>query len=208
METVVEVFIEYRLAHPHTPHLFALPRLMNHLWRSQLSKDADVWFTINMEPSFWPCYMHEPLIVLMFLPLAYVSNYRGPWVIRGSYPALEVQKHMEAGFKNPDLHGCGKFHDLEGPVHGVRYPKEECSRDLMLKFIEAQKKIPPVSCSLVRRMLPPSPRGPLSSTDKSCRRRQQKRRPGYRGTPQQALPDRNIWISLFGNHVWMWSVSV
>ena len=29
-------------------------------------------------------------------------------VIRGSYPAFEVQEHMEAGFKNTELHGCGK----------------------------------------------------------------------------------------------------
>ena len=41
-------------AHPHTPHVFAIPCLMTHLWRSQLSKGADVLFTIDVGPSFWP----------------------------------------------------------------------------------------------------------------------------------------------------------
>ena len=67
--------------------------------------------------------MHDPLIVLIVLTLAHVSNYKVPWVLRESSPALEVQNHMEAGFKHPELHGCDKFHDLEGPVHGLRDPK-------------------------------------------------------------------------------------
>ena len=63
--------------------------------------------------------MHAPLIVLIVSPLAHVSNYRGPCVLRWSSPDLEVKDHLEAGFKHPELHGCGKFHDLEGPVHEV-----------------------------------------------------------------------------------------
>ena len=59
--------------------------------------------------------MHEPIIVLIGFPLDHVSNYRGPWVLRGIPPGIEVQDHMEAGLKRPELHGCGKFHDLEGP---------------------------------------------------------------------------------------------
>ena len=79
--------------------------------------------------------MHEPLIVEFVLPLAHVSNCRGPWVLRGSYPAPELQEDMEPGFKYYELHGCGKLHDLEGPEHGVRYPKDEWSRALMFRFI-------------------------------------------------------------------------
>ena len=67
--------------------------------------------------------MHDPPIVLIVLTLDHVSKYKFPSVIWGGYPALEVQNHMEAGFKHPELHGCGKFHDLEGPVHGLRDPK-------------------------------------------------------------------------------------
>ena len=58
METVVELFNEDRLAHTYTPHMFALPSLMTHLWRNQLSKDADVLLTVNVGPSFWTCSMH------------------------------------------------------------------------------------------------------------------------------------------------------
>ena len=67
-ETVVKVFNKDRLAQPHTPHVFAIHRLMTHLWRRQLSKDADVLFTINVGKSFWPSSMHEPLIVLIVSP--------------------------------------------------------------------------------------------------------------------------------------------
>ena len=65
IETVVEVFNEDRLVHPHIPHVFAIPRLMNHLCRRQLSKEVDVLFTINVGLSFWVYSIHEPLIVLM-----------------------------------------------------------------------------------------------------------------------------------------------
>ena len=58
-------------------------------------------------------------------------------MIRGVSTALEIQDHLEAGFKNPELHGCGRFHELEGPIYRVLYPKEEWSRDIVLKFIEA-----------------------------------------------------------------------
>ena len=142
-----------------------------------------------MGPSLWPFYIHEPLIVLIVLPLAHVSNYRCAWVIRGSSPDLEVQDHLEARFKHPELHGCGKFHDLEGPLHGVQDPKEEWSRALLFTFIEAHKTFSPVLCGLVRRMLPPSPRGHPSITYKYFRHRQQKRGPVDGRTPQKALPD-------------------
>ena len=123
METLVEVFNEDCLAHPHIPHVFSIPRLITHLWIRQLSKDADILFTINVGPYFCTSSMHEPLIVLIVFPLAHVSNYIFPWVIWGVPPALEVQDHLETGFKNTELHGCQKLHDLEGPMHGVRYPK-------------------------------------------------------------------------------------
>ena len=47
-------FNEDRLAQPYIPHVFDIPRFMTHLWIRQLSKDADVLFTINVGLSFWP----------------------------------------------------------------------------------------------------------------------------------------------------------
>ena len=44
-------------------------------------------------------------------------------MLRGISPALEAQDHLEAGFKHLELHRCGKFHELEGPVHEVQEPK-------------------------------------------------------------------------------------
>ena len=35
-------------------------------------------------------------------------------MLRGISPALEVQDHVEAGFKHPELHGCGKFLTWKG----------------------------------------------------------------------------------------------
>ena len=145
--------------------------------------------------------MHKPIIVLIVLPMNHVSNYIGTWVLWGVSQALEVQNHLEAGLKHPKLYGCGGSHYLEGPLHGVQDPKEEWIRAFMFKSLEAQKTFPPVLCGLVRRMLPPSPGGSLLSTDKSCRRRRQKLRPGDRGTSQQALTYIKRRISLDGNSV-------
>ena len=95
------------LENTHTPHVFAIPSLMTHLWIRKLSKDSDVLFTINVGPSFRPSSICEALVVVIILPLAHVSNYRGPWVLCGSSPALGVQDHLEVGFKHPELHECG-----------------------------------------------------------------------------------------------------
>lgn len=82
METVLEMFSEDRIARPHLPHVFAVPRLMTGLWRKQLSKDADVVFTVEAGQGFWPHCMHEPLLVLIVFPLAHIDSYRGPWLAK------------------------------------------------------------------------------------------------------------------------------
>ena len=105
MKTVVELFNEDRLVHLNLPHVFSIPCLMTHLWIKQLSKDADFFSTVYLRQSFWTCSMHGPLIMLIVLPLALVTNYRGPWALQGIPPALEVQNQLEAGFKHPGLHG-------------------------------------------------------------------------------------------------------
>ena len=91
IETVVGVFNEDLLVHPHIPHVFSIPHLMTHLCRRQLSKDVDVLFTINVGLSFWTYSIHEPLIVLIILPLAHVSNYRVTWMLRGVLHPLKYR---------------------------------------------------------------------------------------------------------------------
>ena len=139
----MELFNEDHLAHPHIPHVFVVPRLMTHLWRKQLSKDADVLFTVKAGSSFWPCSMHEPLIVLIVLPLIHVQNYSGPWKQRSGQRADELENLLEAGFKLPGEHGCGKFHDLEGTMSCVRNTPEKWSGALLFEFLKEQRSFPP-----------------------------------------------------------------
>ena len=161
METVVEMFNEDRLAHLNIPHVFTVPRLMTHLWRKPLSKDADVVFTIRAGTSFWPASMHEPLILMIVLPLNHVPKHRGPWTLRGSQQAYELVQLLDAGFKSPSEHGCKRFYDLEEPVPGVRKSSEAWSRNLLFEFLAKAKIFPPVSGGMVRGMLCASPRGSL-----------------------------------------------
>ena len=46
MTAMMEMIFEDRLAHPFVPHVFAVPRLMTHLWRKVLSKDANLMFAV------------------------------------------------------------------------------------------------------------------------------------------------------------------
>eukprot|EP00986_Skeletonema_menzelii_P007431 scaffold2926_cov176-Skeletonema_menzelii.AAC.1 len=72
METVMELFAEDHLVNPHLAHVFIVPRLMTHLWRRQLFRDADVHFYVYAGAPFWPRSMHEPLTVAIVFPLAHV----------------------------------------------------------------------------------------------------------------------------------------
>ena len=64
METALEMFSEDRTAHPWNAHVFAVPRLMTHLWRKALSKDADLLFTVTNGNHFWTQDQHEPLLIV------------------------------------------------------------------------------------------------------------------------------------------------
>ena len=56
---LMELFNDDRVAHPWHPHVFAVPRLMTHLWRKQLSKDADLMFTVTVgDNHFWTKFCH------------------------------------------------------------------------------------------------------------------------------------------------------
>ena len=52
METVMEVCNEDRMAHSKRAHVFVVPRLITHLWRKHLEKDADVLMTITDRDNF------------------------------------------------------------------------------------------------------------------------------------------------------------
>eukprot|EP00956_Cyclotella_meneghiniana_P002842 scaffold3367_cov32-Cyclotella_meneghiniana.AAC.1 len=132
METVIERFNEDRLVRPHLPHVFVVPRLMTHLWRKQLSKDADVIFTVESGPEFWPREMHEPLIVLIVLPLTPVSDYRGPWLLKGTDAATGMEKRLTQGFRawRDARNDPEKFHELDDDVSEVWEGPQQWSRDI------------------------------------------------------------------------------
>ena len=91
METVVELFNEDHLADPHIIHVFVVLRLMPQLWRKKMPKYAYAVLTMNVGSSFWYCPIHEPLVVLMVLPLIHVLKYRGKWNVLGSQEPSQLE---------------------------------------------------------------------------------------------------------------------
>jgi hypothetical protein len=69
-----------RLTHPQWPHVFVVPHLMTHLWRKDLMKNVDLFFTVPAQVPFWTAGQYEPLIVAIVFQLAYVPSYTGPMV--------------------------------------------------------------------------------------------------------------------------------
>ncbi len=53
MEVALELLMEDRLTHPQWPHVFLVPRLMTHLWRRDLGKEADILFNVPAGVPFW-----------------------------------------------------------------------------------------------------------------------------------------------------------
>ena len=154
METVMELFNEDRLAHPEMSHVFVIPRLMTHLFRRALGKDADLMFEAASGSWFWPLSMHEPLIVAVVLPLVFVPRYRGPWVLRAGELSRDTAEKLKGGFKCPEVWGQVKLHDLDCPVPSLREETEGGSGPVLREFLDtARKEHPPLSHGLLRGVL-------------------------------------------------------
>ena len=154
MATVMEVFTEDRIINPHLTHIFAVPRLMTHLWRKRLFRNADLHFYVYAGAPFWPLSMHEPLTVVVILPLAHVQNYRGPWSAKYTPQAEQLGKKLSAQFQDPKEYGRTKCHDLESSVSSMWEDEHQWSRNLLSQFLHEQVKFPPVSSGLLRGLLP------------------------------------------------------
>ena len=143
METIMEVFNEDRIAHPWNPHVFVVPRLMTHLWRKHLGKDADLILTVTLGEKFWGKPQHEPLIVTVVIPLSHVNDYRGPWLVKGYDEAQSLTRELSTGFKySRDRRPQGPF-DVEGPLCGLWQYTEGGSRSLLRKFMRWARTSPP-----------------------------------------------------------------
>ena len=175
METIVELFNEDRMVNPHLTHVFVIPRLMTHLWRKQLFKDADVNFYVKAGAPFWPSDMHEPLTVVIVLPLAYVPKYRGPWIAKHTSKARDTCERLGAEFGDPEENGRKKFTDMGEPMPSLWDNDHRWTRDILFQFLQAQSSFPPVQSGLVRGLLPSLRGGPLSGPKNNGRRRRRKR---------------------------------
>jgi hypothetical protein len=91
METALELFGDDWHAHPQWPHVFVIPRLMTHMWRKNLGKDADVLFTVPVGVLFWTAGQFEPLIVAIIFLLSHVQRYTGPWLVKGTDEGAHTQ---------------------------------------------------------------------------------------------------------------------
>ncbi len=175
METVVELFNEDRMVNPHLSHVFVIPRLMTHLWRKQLFKDADVNFYVKAGAPFWPSDMHEPLTIVIVLPLAYVPNYRGPWITKLTPTARDACERLGAEFGNAEENGRKKFINVGEPMPSLWEDDYRWTRDLLFQFLQEQSSFPPVQGGLVRGLLPTLRGRSLSGSKNNGRRRGRKR---------------------------------
>jgi hypothetical protein len=169
MTAVLEMFAEDRLAHPYIPHVFVLPRLMTHLWRKSLARDADILITLNTNHPFWPSSHHEPLIVVVVLPCTHRANYFGPWVARGTPPFERIQSYIQRGLRLWSRGESERLPDLEGHLPGVWENQEEWLRAFLLEFLSMAGAFPHVQECVVRKLFQTSAHGPLPHTRKRGR---------------------------------------
>ena len=193
METVLELFNEDHLVNPQIPHVFLVPCLMTHLWCKQLSKDADVLITLDSGNPSWPREMHEPLLLLIVLPLSHVPSYSGPWVAKGTEPAtrLESQCQRISTLWRDRRNGSEKLHDLEGKLPGLWNNAEEWVGSLLCKFFDKQRRFPPVRQCLVRGVLQDGPGRSLPGPRNDRRRSRSGTRPRGRNDVPESKKRRS-----------------
>ena len=186
METVIEIFNEDRLVYPHLTHVFAIPRLMTHLWRKQLFKDADLRFYVRPGAPFWPRSMHEPLTIVVVFPIAHVHNYRGPWTVKQLPGSKEFGERLDSEFGDPRQVGREEFLDLGSPMPSLWEDEHRWTRDLLFEFLRQQRSFPPVQSGLLRCLLP-ALRGGSVPNSKIVGRRRGRQRVRDRGGGNRSL---------------------
>jgi hypothetical protein len=95
-EVVAEQLGEARHKRPDCTHITVVPRLMTGRWRKSLGKEADLVLEIPAGVPFWPSSMHEPLILLVSLPLCRYE----PWSYRGTGFLEGLRRELRPLWKN------------------------------------------------------------------------------------------------------------
>ena len=163
MEVALELLTEDRLAHPHWPHVFLVPRLMTHLWRRDLGKEADILFNIPAGVHFWGARLYEPLTVVLF-PLSHVPSYTGPWVVKGTDVGANFERALVRGFRGDPLDDPAELHELDGRVRMLWKDPESGSRVVLQQLRAWAGTFPPVQNCVGRQVLQGGHKRPLSET--------------------------------------------
>jgi hypothetical protein len=153
MEVALECLAEARHKRPHVAHVVVAPRLMTHMWRKQIGKDADLLFTVPVGVPFWEKHQHEPLIVCLLLPVVKRRNWRGPWIVRGSSFASTAEDELRRTFELSVGKKPKQRDELGGELRPVLENPPERSGDILRKFLNAARRIHSLPKGVVRTML-------------------------------------------------------
>jgi len=153
MEVALELLTEDRLAHPHWPHVFLVPRLMTHLWRRDLGKEADILFNIPAGVPFWGARQYEPLTVAILFPLSQVSSYTGPWVVKGTDVGANFEQALVRGFGGDPPDDPAELHGLDGSVRMLWKDPESGSWIVLQQLLAGAGTFPTVQKCMVRQVL-------------------------------------------------------
>ncbi len=156
------MFCDDRLAHPQWPHVCVIPRLMTHLWRKNLGKDTDVFFTVPAGVPFWTAGQIRPLIVVVVFPLSHVPRYAGPWLFKGSDKGARLECALNDGFKG---NSAGKLHELGGSLQCVWEDAASRSRVVLQQLLAWAGGLPPMQKCIVWGVLLGGRKQPLPKTE-------------------------------------------
>jgi hypothetical protein len=162
MLTALELFLDDRLAHPQSPHVFVVPRLMTQMWSKDLGKDANIiLFTVSAGVTFWGGNQFEPLIIAIVFPLSHVPRYAGPWLVRDTDEGARYKCTLASGFNGNEP---GELHELDGGVQRVWEDAVSGSRTLLQQLLAWAGRFPPMQKCMVRGVLPRGRKQPLPAT--------------------------------------------
>ena len=132
-EASVEQLGKARHKRSQAVHIFVCPRLMTYSWRKTLGKNSDIFFTVPVGSPVWPASQHEPLVVVICLPLL---SHR-PWTFKGS--SLVDRS-------------CGD-------LRGLSPDTQSWGRDLLRKFLSSVRSLASLPRRMVWEVLRPAGRG-------------------------------------------------
>ena len=98
-DAMIEEFRKARLKRRESTHFVNIPRLFTTLWLKQLNKVSDIIIKIPPYFEFWNKEQFEPLYIAIAFP--YIPH--RPWVLKGSYKMLAMERHLCRVFKTPQV---------------------------------------------------------------------------------------------------------